>query len=818
MLDICGTKKRMHANDQEVDAIVEEGWVEDIERKQELVIHTSLPEKMTNCAHCGLCPSPHKCQPKEDGFVFRGVGIYQCQKCEELCDIQQKLNHDCKAPNLENSASSMDEDPDGGDSKEDNEMLSEFRARKKDPGAQLKPMQTRVISTLLSGKNVLCLDGTGAGKSEIYLLATILRRRGDPSAGPAMVFEPTIALANDQLKRAREFGLQAEIYPSLPAPGSPAAVIAKARSSIDTILGKIRSNRLDVLFITPEMWNSALQRHHHKLWNIFQFAKHPRMRPDQWNHLALLVIDEIHCIADQGSEFRPAYRSVWPGLAGYPWFDGALKLGLTATMTARAKQAVGEVLNIHTWQEESGDFRRNNLALRVLSGCPSEPARFDWLLGHINDNPTRNMLVFIPSIEKGQLWLRSLEEKGVDKVALYHSRIAGGDEILKSFQAGTTRVLLSTNALSQGWNKPDVHDVIHMWTPSMASQYNQEIGRAGRSPDIAARAYLISSRVWMNDKWMAALYRLVAFLNCCDGRSAPKRDVEDMLMQMRVNPQDIERAIQKGHELTILGSNFVPEQEGDHDLTSNIFLKSETAFEAILQSLESYRQERRKEMQSMQDLNNKPSCCWRHLLKWSCSQDLPGWKCQNCSGSECKPEGDILPDLYAGNEVCYHAMTPQGLQVYSLAQAGETPSYDIERLKDLFFKYTPEVAIDPPLWTFVFIPHLANEDAHKANAELIAEGLGLTVHECVLSDPQKKHLKMKGANNDAARKAVLDSGKLSLDLGKVPKFGNVLLYDNVMISGQTLDFIGMQLERRGLRVVCLVDCIYHTKRDCYSLY
>jgi len=151
----------------------------------------------------------------------------------------------------------------------------------------------------------------------------------------------------------------------------------------------------------------------------------------KWTRVPLVVIDELHSISDQGRDFRSAYRSVWIELRTFPWFKNARKLGLSATMTPRAQKDVQSALNISAWKLVTGDFRRNNLELCVFPNVYAERSRLNWLLDHIEDPPNedRNMMVFVPSIDRGFAWLKFLRSSGVQRVEFFHSNIADGTAI-----------------------------------------------------------------------------------------------------------------------------------------------------------------------------------------------------------------------------------------------------------------------------------------------------------------------------------------------------------------------------------------------------
>ena len=456
--------------------------------------------------------------------------------------------------------------------------------------------QLEVVHLLLTGKDVRYVDRTGAGKSETYFSAAKLMRQADRKAGPVVVISPLNALIADQVKRATDAQLMAGRN-------------NKDTSNMerDTIIGRVNRNELDLLFLTPEMISTAnLSTDSHAIHRAPQFKKAYKptataSTQHTWSYVPLVVIDELHYISTVGFRFRKQYRLIWPELQGYSWFTGARKLGLTATFNAAVREdIINTVAGFASWSAVEGQVFRSNLSIRVVNNIPNTPSRDKWMIDFITQiEPKHNILVFALTINDCERYLKLLQQLGKG-VAIHHAKLT--QEIRhkteSDFREGRIRVLISTKTLSLGFDKKDIHDVIHLYTPPSAVQYFQEIGRAGRDPSIKACAWLLCTPPWNSDGWFNALTSITSHLSSSTGELDSRSNVDDMLQSnSSYSGRMCAEALEVGtaHEVLV---------EKDENIGLSAGWKSKLA------AMKSVVEGQKADMQAMTKLNDNKQCCW----------------------------------------------------------------------------------------------------------------------------------------------------------------------------------------------------------------
>ncbi|TNF35489.1 MAG: ATP-dependent DNA helicase RecQ, partial [Deltaproteobacteria bacterium] len=319
-----------------------------------------------------------------------------------------------------------------------------------------RPGQREAIETLLTDGALLCIQPTGYGKSLLYQL---------PAAaldGVTVVISPLLALMRDQLGQLNErFGIPAASLNSDQTPEENDAVEAAARAG-----------RLRILFVSPEQ----LER----LDRVELLAALP---------LALVVIDEAHCISTWGHDFRPAYRQIALLLRTLserrpPGADPARVLALTATADARTEadiRAQLEAARDRPIAVQRRSMDRPNLALAVQRVASFED-KLAWLARELPRMPgpgllycaTRDNTEVVAEYLRGAL--------GDGRVAAYHAGLAPDAKraLQARFLAGDFTAIAATNALGMGIDKGDLRYVVHVDVPGSITAYYQEVGRAGR--------------------------------------------------------------------------------------------------------------------------------------------------------------------------------------------------------------------------------------------------------------------------------------------------------------------------------------------------
>lgn len=165
----------------------------------------------------------------------------------------------------------------------------------------------------------------------------------------------------------------------------------------------LQDNTIDILYLTPEMLSEISMdsrsfcpkqdptktvTYTPKLLAAAEALKRdpPELSSASFAFVPLLVIDEIHYISEVGHDFRLDYRTVWAGMKDHPWFRAARKLGLSATINARVRMSIQDVLPIDQWNPVLGCLYRDNIAVRILSSPINNQARLNYVHGlHMKD-------------------------------------------------------------------------------------------------------------------------------------------------------------------------------------------------------------------------------------------------------------------------------------------------------------------------------------------------------------------------------------------------------------------------------------------------
>jgi RecQ family ATP-dependent DNA helicase len=334
--------------------------------------------------------------------------------------------------------------------------------------AGFRANQEAVCEAAVAGHDLLLVMPTGSGKSLCYQLPALAR------GGTALVISPLIALMEDQAAKLAALGLRAaRIHSGLDR--------AAARQACAEYL----NGALQFLFIAPER---------------LRVPGFPEMLAKR--RLALIAIDEAHCISQWGHDFRPDYRMLGkhlPKLRGDA--DRAPVIALTATATPAVQADITQQLGMEKPARFIHGFRRDNLAIEVVEvPVPMRPGIICKLLA---DPARRPAIVYAPSRKQSEELAAELcvRPAGHDaarrtglRAAAYHAGLDADtrERVQRAFQAGELEVVVATIAFGMGIDKSDIRTVIHAGLPSSLEGYYQEIGRAGRDGH-ESRTFLMHS-------------------------------------------------------------------------------------------------------------------------------------------------------------------------------------------------------------------------------------------------------------------------------------------------------------------------------------
>jgi ATP-dependent DNA helicase RecQ len=310
-----------------------------------------------------------------------------------------------------------------------------------------RPLQEEIIQAVLEGKDVLALLPTGGGKSICFQVPTLMR------PGLCLVVSPLIALMKDQVDQLKKRDIAAEALYSGMAP-----------RQIDLILDNCIYGAVKFLYVSPERLKTELLQERMKKMNI-----------------SLLAVDEAHCISQWGYDFRPPYLEIATLRELLP--DVSV-IALTATATPAVSKDIQEKLAFRQPICFQQSFTRENLAY-VVRKTEDKEGQLLNILRHI----AGTAIVYVNTRRKTQKTALFLQRNGI-KAAAYHAGLTGPerDTQQEAWVAGTTRVIVATNAFGMGIDKPNVRVVVHLDLPTTLEAYYQEAGRAGRD---AQKAYAV---------------------------------------------------------------------------------------------------------------------------------------------------------------------------------------------------------------------------------------------------------------------------------------------------------------------------------------
>jgi ATP-dependent DNA helicase RecQ len=302
--------------------------------------------------------------------------------------------------------------------------------------------QAEVIAQLLAGHSALAVFPTGSGKSLCYQLPALMIE------GLTVVVSPLIALMKDQVDFLLSRGIAAARLDS-----------SVSREAFEEIQGALRERRLKLLFVAPERFSNE------------RFLARLKTLP-----IALLVIDEAHCISEWGHNFRPDYLK----LARHA---RELKVGRVLTLTATATPAVAQDIcrefaiapagHVHT------GFYRPNLFLRVTGCAPQD--RLGVLIGRLRARPAGPTIVYVTLQKTAETVAAALAAAGFAAEAYHAGMEAEAREAVQNrFMASQDAIVVATIAFGMGIDKANIRAVFHHNLPKSLENYAQEIGRAGR--------------------------------------------------------------------------------------------------------------------------------------------------------------------------------------------------------------------------------------------------------------------------------------------------------------------------------------------------
>ena len=636
-------------------------------------------------------------------------------------------------------------------------------------------LQWKVIEKLLAGQRVLFIEKTGFGKSLCYQFPAT------QFIGVTIVFSPLIALMRDQVKSMATKGIRAAAINSNQEDVENAAIIAQARA-----------NQLSILYIAPERMENA---------SWITAAREMR--------IAMIVIDEAHCISIWGQTFRPNYRRIVNLVKLLP--KQFPVLATTATATPRVEKDIieqvgGGLLSIR------GQLLRPNINLSVVT-VESEDEKFYWLaeqLPHLK----KPGVVYTGTQSNTDIfsnWLQYLKFNS----AAYSAKLDPQSRVRieNDFMSNKYDCVVSTNALGMGIDKSDIRFIIHTQVPQSPIYYYQEIGRAGRDgkPAFAILLY--------NPKEDLTLPR--SFIENSKPSALKYQKVIEVTKKQLLGRNDIIKAANmKQTQVQVVLADLVDQKiVNEVEGTSKKYFYNPNAPALDLSRYELLRSEQNKELSKMAEYTLISTCRMQYLCNYlGDTKNAPCGICDNEMGKQLKaPVTDALKQklqdfretffpvlevhakssrLLDGVAASYYGVSNVGTALHhsKYEKGGDFPDWLLRLALKALRKHCSDTKFDLVL----YVPPTESGDLVKNFAGKVSSSLRIPIsHKLVKSAAT---LPQKAFESALSKKDNVKDKFLYLDISELSG-KRILLIDDIMDSGHTIKEIGRYLTNCGVELI-----------------
>jgi ATP-dependent DNA helicase RecQ len=685
-----------------------------------------------------------------------------------------------------------------------------------DQNVSFRDGQWECIEDILNRKRVLVVQHTGWGKSMVYFIATKMLRdqemMKDQILGTTLLISPLLSLVRNQIAAAQRIGLSAF------------SINSDNRSDWNDIENELLKNTVDILLISPERLSNR------RFLKVLSKIK-----------IGVFVIDEAHCISDWGHDFRPHYKLINRILERMPLATPVL--ATTATANHRVTKDILSQIGVSSLIKR-GSLVRKNLFLQNIK-MPTQAARMAWLVKAIRTLQGSGIIYTLTTKDANTI-ARWLKFNGINAHE-YHSKLNGvkKEELEQRLIQNQIKVLVATVALGMGFDKPDIHFVIHFQRPASVIHYYQQVGRAGRSIS-SARGILLSGQ---EDDVIADHFKRKAFshlkhidviLNAIKNNTKDKvLTTNDLQHSLNLKKSDINRTIDF-LKIEKPSPIFVDNFDDNYKVRVNASVFSYKLDEHYIRTIEDIRD---KEQQQMNEYINSRNCLMSFLQNALDDQSI---FCGNCAN--CKPTSalSVVYDSYMEKKA--QKFLKENYQIFRLHQKwpanflfkhdtilnplskDNTPDLPEKKGKALSIwgddgwgrlvqqgKYVmnhfDEDLVDACVvmindWfkdfkeedkpkVIVYVPSINRPNLVKNFAERLAEKLNWSIFHCI--QKKKNNPEQKTMQNDFQQIQNLD-GVFQINL--IPgSYTPCLLVDDIIDSGWTFTILSELLRKIGCTAV-----------------
>jgi ATP-dependent DNA helicase RecQ len=504
---------------------------------------------------------------------------------------------------------------------------------------RLRDGQQRVIDSVLDGKDTLAIMPTGSGKSLCYQIPAKMIN------GTTIVVSPLISLMKDQLEKLHELGIGAcQVNSTLSAD--------EERDALEGIGRRAYS----IVFCTPERLS----------------------QPDfiavlREIDIALVVVDEAHCISHWGHDFRPAYLEMASAIEA---LGRPPVLALTATATDDVVEDIARQLGRPRLNIVNTGIYRPNLHYSVVQVVnPRE--KIGAALRIVRDSNGTG-IIYAATVKAAEEMLDALTEAG-ESATIYHGKLPARERKANQdlFMAGERRVMVATNAFGMGIDKPDTRFVIHLQVPANLEAYYQESGRAGRDGHDAWCTLLFLQ----DDKRVQQFFLVKHYPNALELKTVYEA-VVGLLGADAVTFDRIDDAVEEIASskikicLKLLKDGCLLRQNRALAYMLAKAEPTEALFDELAQVYAQKQERDRAALEQMVSYALSGFCRWKVMLDYF-ADAVPGFeKCCRCDNCQ-KPAAALELEPIRDDEFDREPESPTPAPLFDIGAAVRVPKYDV---------------------------------------------------------------------------------------------------------------------------------------------
>ena len=325
--------------------------------------------------------------------------------------------------------------------------------------------QEEVINEILKGRDVLAIMPTGAGKSLCYEIPALMMD------GITIIISPLISLMQDQVTALKDLGITATYINS-----------SLSDFEIGSILNDIKNDKYKIVYVAPERLENQ---------SFIDFMANIK--------IAMVTVDEAHCISQWGQDFRPSYLKITS------FINSLDKRPILSAFTATANQEVKDdmlcMLRLENPYVIVTGFDRKNLYYSVEK--LNIKGKNEYIVNYIKEHPNDSGIIYCATRNNVDEVCELLKTFNV-RVTKYHAGLSNEErkKNQEDFIFDICPIIVATNAFGMGIDKSNVRFVIHYNMPQSMENYYQEAGRAGRDGEDSNCILLFSPQDVMINKFL----------------------------------------------------------------------------------------------------------------------------------------------------------------------------------------------------------------------------------------------------------------------------------------------------------------------------